>query len=131
GQGEEDVREHVARALGGDEGYELEFLESLEGGTESPIDTPLYELCAEYVAERVPGATLFPVVSPGFSDSHWVRDSLDMVAYGFAPGFAMDVEEYLRGRHGADEGLAVDDLIEMTEFHLRAASGLAAQPVQG
>ncbi len=121
GQDEDDVRAHVARALGGEEGYELEFMEPLEGGTESPIDTPMYEFCAEYVAERIPGATLFPVISAGFSDSHWVRSELGMVAYGFAPVFSMDMHEYLRGMHGADEALAVADLVEMTEFSLRAA----------
>ena len=123
GQDEDDVREHVARALGSERGYELEFTEPLEGGTESPIDTPLYELCQAYAAERVPGATLFPVVSPGFSDSYWVRSALGMVAYGFAPVFTMDVQEYLVGHHGADEALAVADLVEMTEFSLRAARG--------
>ena len=41
-QDEDDVREHVAAALGDAGRYELEFLEPLEGGTESPIDTPLY-----------------------------------------------------------------------------------------
>ena len=121
GQDEDDVREHVARALGGERGYELEFIEPLEGGTESPIDTPMYELCEAYVSERVPGATLFPVISPGFSDSHWVRSELGTIAYGFAPVFSMDVQEYLRGMHGADESLAVADLVEMTEFSLRAA----------
>ncbi len=121
GQDEDDVREHVARALSGERGYELEFIEPLEGGTESPIDTPMYELCEAYVSERVPGATLFPVISPGFSDSHWVRSELGTIAYGFAPVFSMDVQEYLRGMHGADESLAVADLVEMTEFSLRAA----------
>ncbi len=125
GQDEDDVREHVARALGGESGYELEFLEPLAGGTESPTDTPLYELCQAYVAERVPGATLFPVISPGFSDSHWVRSELGTVAYGFAPVFTMDVREYLRGMHGADESLAVADLVEMTHFNQRAISALA------
>jgi acetylornithine deacetylase/succinyl-diaminopimelate desuccinylase-like protein len=128
GQDEDDVREHVARTLGTDEGYDLTFQEPLEGGTQSPTDTELYELCRSYAAERVPGAVLFPVVSPGFSDSHWVRGGLDMVAYGFAPVFNMDVEEYLRGHHGADEALAVSDLVEMTEFHIRAATGLGSAP---
>lgn len=61
------------------------------------------------------------MISPGFSDSHWVRSELGTIAYGFAPVFSMDVQEYLRGMHGADESLAVADLVEMTEFSLRAA----------
>jgi hypothetical protein len=50
-----------------------------------------------------------------------VRSELGTIAYGFAPVFSMDVQEYLRGMHGADESLAVADLVEMTEFSLRAA----------
>ncbi len=42
GQTEDDIRSHVDRALGREFTYELELLEPLEGGTESPIDTPLY-----------------------------------------------------------------------------------------
>ena len=72
GQGLDDVREQLDRALAGIE-YELELLEPLEGGTESPTDTPLYRICEEYVRERLPGAELLPIVTPGFTDSHWVR----------------------------------------------------------
>ena len=55
GQTEEDIRDHVDGALGDDVDYELELLEPLEGGTESPIDTPLYRACEEYVASALPG----------------------------------------------------------------------------
>jgi hypothetical protein len=46
----------------------------------------------EYVAERLPGATLVPVVGVGFSDSYWVWRAHGTVAYGFAPVFATDVD---------------------------------------
>ncbi len=61
GQDEADVRAHVDRALGDGFRYEVEFLEPLAGGTESAIDTPLYRVCEEYVAERLPGAELLPL----------------------------------------------------------------------
>ncbi|MDQ3103345.1 MAG: M20/M25/M40 family metallo-hydrolase [Actinomycetota bacterium] len=119
GEGEDEVRAHVERALGDGFRYELQLLEPLEGGTESPIETPLYETIEAYVAKRLPGAKLLPLVTPGFTDSHWVRGSLGTVAYGFAPIFTMDPDAYAAGAHGADEALDIDDLAEMVAFHLR------------
>ena len=124
GQTEADIRDQVERALGSDLSYELELLEPLAGGTESPIDTALYRVCEEYVADRLPGAELLPVVTPGFSDSHWVREAHGTVAYGFAPVFSTDPDAYMRAAHGADEALDVADLVEMAEFHLRALESL-------
>jgi len=130
GQGEEDVRAHVAEALGDDLDYELEFLEPLEGGTESPVDTPLYRACEEYVERRLPGAVLLPLIEPGFTDSHWVRGAHGTVAYGFAPVFSTDLDAYMDGIHAADECIQAADLAEMTEFNLFAARALsrAARP---
>ncbi|MFN8160536.1 MAG: M20/M25/M40 family metallo-hydrolase [Solirubrobacterales bacterium] len=124
GQGPEEVREHVAAALGGEVTYELDFLEPLVGGTESPVGTPLFEACASFVAERLPGAELFPVITPGFTDSHWVRREHGTVAYGFAPVFHTDPIAYSDAAHGADEAIATADLVEMAEFHLHAIESL-------
>jgi acetylornithine deacetylase/succinyl-diaminopimelate desuccinylase-like protein len=124
GQTLDDVRAHIDAALGGIE-YELELLEPLEGGTESPTDTPLYGICEQYVAERLPGALLLPVVTPGFTDSHWVRRAHDTVAYGFAPVFSTPLDVYLDGMHGADEAIDVADLAEMVRFNLRAIRSLS------
>jgi acetylornithine deacetylase/succinyl-diaminopimelate desuccinylase-like protein len=125
GQGIEEIRDHVGEALGDGLDYELELLEPLEGGTESRIDTPLYRACEEFVAQRFPGAKLLPLVTPGFSDSHWVRRAHGTVAYGFAPVFTTDLDAYLDGAHGSDECLAVADLVEMTEFNLHAIRSLS------
>ena len=65
------------------------------------------------------------MVSPGFTDSHWVRRAHDTVAYGFAPVFATDSFVYANGAHSADECLAVADLVEMTEFNLHAIRSLS------
>jgi acetylornithine deacetylase/succinyl-diaminopimelate desuccinylase-like protein len=119
-QDEDDVRAHVDAALGAGFNYELEFLEPLEGGTESSIDTALYRLCEEYVAERLDGATLLPLISSGFTDSHWIRQGFGTTAYGFAPTFHTNLATYFGGMHGADESIAVADLEEMVEFNLRA-----------
>jgi acetylornithine deacetylase/succinyl-diaminopimelate desuccinylase-like protein len=125
GQGLDDVRDHLERALGGLE-HDLELLEPLAGGTESPTGTPLYRICEEHVRERLPGAELLPVVTPGFSDSHWVREAHGTVAYGFAPVFSTPLDVYLDGAHGADEAIDVADLAEMTALNLRAIRSLGA-----
>lgn len=123
GQGEAEVREHVERALAGIE-CELEFLEPLEGGTESPTGTALYRVIEDYVGERLPGALLLPIVNVGFTDSHWIRSARETVAYGFAPVFHTDAEAYSDAAHADDEAIAVADVAEMAEFHLRAITAL-------
>jgi acetylornithine deacetylase/succinyl-diaminopimelate desuccinylase-like protein len=125
GQGEEEIRAHVEAALGAELRYELEFLEPLAGGTVSAADSGLYRLCERFAAERA-GAELLPIVSPGFSDSYWVRTGYGTTAYGFAPVFHTDPDAYLDGIHGADETLATADLGEMALFHLRAIRAVAA-----
>lgn len=120
GQGIEEIEAHVEAALGDAISYELELLEPLEGGTESPTGTALYEAIEGYVGERLPGAELLPVISTGFNDSHWVRRAFDTTAYGFAPVFATDPVRYARAMHGADEAIALDDLAEIAEFSLYA-----------
>jgi len=126
GETEADIREQVAAALGDDVDYELELLEPLEGGTESPIDTRLYLVLERYVAERIPGARLLPVLSAGFTDSHWVRQWPGTVAYGFAPVLFGEPIRYMRAAHGADESIEVADLAEMARFHLYAVEELLA-----
>ena len=118
-----DVLAHVDRALAGLE-HEVEMLEPLEGGTETSLDSPLYAAIEAYVGERVPGAELLPIVTPGFTDSHWVRSAWGSAAYGFAPVFEMDPLAYAAGVHSTDESLAVADLGEMAEFHLYLARAL-------
>lgn len=125
GQGEGDVREHLDRVLAGIP-YEMELLEPLEGGTESPTGTALYRVIEDYVAERLPGALLVPIVNAGFTDSHWIRSARETVAYGFAPVLHTDAAAYSDAAHADDEAIAVADVAEMAEFHLRAIRALQA-----
>ena len=46
------------------------------------------------------------------------------VAYGFAPVFHTDPAAYMDAAHGADEAIEVDDLLEMTRFHLHVLTKL-------
>ena len=79
GLDEADVRERIAPVLGdlGDN-VEIDF-DSMTIGNESPLDTELTTAIREWLAEVDPGATLVPMVMPGFSDSHWFRKAFDSV----------------------------------------------------
>ena len=115
----EDVDPLVRAAIGpGD--YELEWYER-DGGTRSPMETPLWSALESWVGELEPGARLVPLVCAGFTDSHWMREAFGTVAYGFFPQKAMDPELAARLIHSADERIPVDDL-ELGVHALRAAA---------
>jgi acetylornithine deacetylase/succinyl-diaminopimelate desuccinylase-like protein len=105
-----DVEPLLRAALGvGD--WELDWIENDQaGGTVSPLDTPLWRALERWVEAVEPGARLAPIISAGFTDSHWLRDAFGTIAYGFFPLRAMDVELAARLVHSADERIAIDDL---------------------
>ena len=115
----EDVDPLVRAAIGpGD--YDLEWYER-DGGTRSPMETPLWSALESWVGEIDPGARLVPLVCAGFTDSHWLRNAFGTIAYGFFPQKAMDIELASRLIHSADERTPVDDL-ELGVHALRAAA---------
>jgi acetylornithine deacetylase/succinyl-diaminopimelate desuccinylase-like protein len=101
--------EALLRATLGDGEYDFEWLEG-QGGTRSPLETPLWEAIESFVAEEEPEARVAPVCLAGFTDSHWLREAFGTVAYGFFPMRTMDPEIAARLIHSADERIAVDDL---------------------
>lgn len=114
-----DVDPLIRTAIGpGD--YALEWLQS-DGGTRSPMETPLWSALENWVVAQDPGARLAPVVCAGFTDSHWMREAFGTVAYGFFPQKTMDPELAARLVHSADERIPVDDL-ELGVHALRAAA---------
>jgi acetylornithine deacetylase/succinyl-diaminopimelate desuccinylase-like protein len=115
----EDVDPLVRAAIGPGE-YDLEWYER-DGGTRSPMETPLWAALESWVGEIDPGACLAPLVCAGFTDSHWMRDAFGTVAYGFFPQRVMDIELASRLIHSADERIPVDDL-ELGVHALRAAA---------
>jgi acetylornithine deacetylase/succinyl-diaminopimelate desuccinylase-like protein len=117
--------EPALRALLGADGYDLEWVEAV-GGTRSPLATPLWDAIASFVAEEEPEARVAPVVSPGFTDSHFLREAFGTVAYGFFPLRTMDPELAARLVHSADERIAVEDLELGTRFLLHVARTLGA-----
>ena len=110
GQTPQAVEPLLRAALGVGE-WELEWIEEDQaGGTSSPLETPLWRTLQEGVEQLEPGARLAPILSSGFTDSHYLREAFGTVAYGFFPLKAMDVELAARLVHSANERIAVDDL---------------------
>src|SRR5918912_3867532 len=68
GQAQAEAEELIRAALG-DADYELEWVEG-QGGTRSPMATPLWDAISEFVDEEEPSARLAPVCLAGFTDSH-------------------------------------------------------------
>ena len=121
----EDVDPLVWAAIGpGD--YEHDWYER-DGGTRSPIDTPLFGAIERWVEQIEPGARVAPIASAGFTDSHWLRQAFGTVAYGFFPMRAMSGELASRLVHSADERIPVDDLELGVEALLAAVRGLASE----
>jgi acetylornithine deacetylase/succinyl-diaminopimelate desuccinylase-like protein len=119
-QGEADL---AIRDWLGEEEYELEWIEGV-GGTRSPLETPLWYAAEAFVRAEEPNALLAPIILPGFTDSHWLREAFGTVAYGFFPMRTMDAELAARLVHSADERVAVDDLELGTRFLLHVARRL-------
>ena len=101
--------EATIRAWLGEGDYELVNTEA-QGGTRSPIGGPLWDAVTSFVAEEEPGAQAAPMCVAGFTDSHWVRDALGTVAYGFFPSRYLDPQVSARLIHSVDERVPVADL---------------------
>ena len=119
--------EAVVRDALGPGDYEYEQVEA-QGGTRSPLETPLWDAVASFVAEIEPDASAVPMCVPGFTDSHWLREAFGTVAYGFFPARALDPEIAARLVHSADERVPVDDLELGVEFLRHAAERVCGAP---
>jgi acetylornithine deacetylase/succinyl-diaminopimelate desuccinylase-like protein len=115
--------ESELRAWLGEGDYELENYEAV-GGTRSPIEGPLWDAVATFVAEEEPGARAAPACVAGFTDSHWMREAFGTVAYGFFPARALDSEVAARLIHSADERVPVADLELGLRFLRHAAEAV-------
>ena len=118
--------EPIIRAALGDDSYDLEWIEAV-GGTRSPLDTPLWDVIESFIAAVEPGARVIPVVSPGFTDSHFLREAFGTVSYGFFPMRTMSPDLAARLIHSADERIEVDDLVLGTNFLMHVARALGTE----
>ena len=115
----------LVRAVLGPGEYDLESLES-QGGTRSPIGGPLWDAVRSFVGDEEPGAVVAPICVAGFTDSHWMRDAFDTVAYGFFPARAMPAAEAALLIHSANERIPVADLELGVRFFRHAAQSVLA-----
>jgi acetylornithine deacetylase/succinyl-diaminopimelate desuccinylase-like protein len=115
----------VRRMLGDDIPYELVFGEA-QGGTRSPLDTPLWRAVESFVAEIEPGARAVPLACAGFTDSHWLREAFGTVAYGFFPMRTMSSDIAATLIHSADERIPSADLELGVEWMRHAATTMLA-----
>jgi acetylornithine deacetylase/succinyl-diaminopimelate desuccinylase-like protein len=96
---------------------EIEFVEHVVGNR-SPATSPLSEMIERWLERADPGATLVPIVMPGFSDSNWFRRAFDpAVVYGFCPQRELSLLDAAPLVHGADERAAVSDVALATDFY--------------
>ncbi len=124
GQTQEEVGRRLHEWLGpGD--YELQWRDG-QGGTRSARDTKLWKAVEEFVARIEPPAVVVPTCVPGFTDSHWLRESFGAVAYGFFPLKEMSSDLASRLIHSADERIAVADLELGLDFLRHAALSLGS-----
>jgi acetylornithine deacetylase/succinyl-diaminopimelate desuccinylase-like protein len=126
GQHPDHVEPLIRAVLGGDIEYELEWIEA-RGGTRSALDTPLWRALGEFVAGAEPRARVAPLMCAGFTDSHWLREAFDTVAYGFFPvSGEMPAEVAASLVHSADERIPVADLDLGVRWLRHAATALLA-----
>lgn len=76
----------------------------LESAHASPLNHPFFDAVRKVSATHFPGATVMPVISPGATDSRFLR-AMSIPAYGLLP-FPMAREDDRR-MHAADERLPV------------------------
>jgi acetylornithine deacetylase/succinyl-diaminopimelate desuccinylase-like protein len=126
GHTQAEVEANVAGLLDG-AAYDLEWIEA-QGGTRSPVDSPLWDVVESFVAEIEPEAQTVPLLLSGFTDSHWVREAFGTIAYGFFPMRTMEPEVAARLIHSADERIELDDLELGVRFLRHAASALSSLP---
>ena len=110
GDTEADLDHELAEALGGDIPFERVFDQHINGGTESPLGTPLHDAIAAALEAADPGAKLVPTLSTGFTDAAYVRQAFGTVAYGFWPLRHTPLDVYEGGMHNTDERIHRDDL---------------------
>jgi acetylornithine deacetylase/succinyl-diaminopimelate desuccinylase-like protein len=113
GQTVEDTLGLIKRLLSeaGLTGLEFEYLQ-MHGGSESPMNKPLYETISEVLHGFEPDCSITPTLMCGGTDSRFFREA-GAVCYGFHP---MHPEppvngKFIKREHGIDERISVDNLV--------------------
>jgi len=100
----------TVKELAGSADIQYEILQN-KPGTESKLDTELWRALETSLNEVEPGAAFLPYLSPGGTDSGFLREK-GIVCYGFDPAFA--TWEEWDTVHGIDERISVESLARGT-----------------
>jgi acetylornithine deacetylase/succinyl-diaminopimelate desuccinylase-like protein len=101
------------RRITADNGIEVKPLGIGWPPPESSLDSEFFHAIATVAKRHDPGVPMAPLVSTGFTDSHYFME-LGMTCYGFAP-FRMTDPERER-LHGNDERISIENLQFGTRF---------------
>jgi acetylornithine deacetylase/succinyl-diaminopimelate desuccinylase-like protein len=107
GQTTADLLAELGAVLGPD--VELEVMREAPPLVTEPARSPLFDLIAAVIAERDPGATVVPYLTPGFTDGK-AFSRLGTKWYGFAPVKLPRGLRFADLFHGNDERIPVEGL---------------------
>jgi acetylornithine deacetylase/succinyl-diaminopimelate desuccinylase-like protein len=92
------------------EKLEFETIQANEP-SESPANTPLYELIVNVLKEFEPNCSVAPILLTGGTDSRFFR-KIGSICYGFQPLRSdMPYGEILKSIHGIDERISIENLV--------------------
>jgi len=87
--------------------------DSVEAAPSSSVTSDFYNSIARVAKQEFPGAAVVPFMSPGFTDSSYLR-MRNVAAYGLSP-FPLEPADTMR-MHSDDERLPVDSFNKGVEF---------------
>ncbi len=124
GQDERDIRDEMERATGRLEGCRV-TLDKTIASSSSPADPYFLKAIGDALARITsPAPRVLETLSIGYTDSMVMRRT-GAVAYGFEPAHPLS-DPRLANFHGADESIAVADLVFRTQAYASLALGMLA-----
>ncbi len=90
----------------------------------SPMDHPLYGTIEAVTRRYFPAARIVPLVSTGFTDSHFFRD-LGIASYGYAPFLIPAAQE--GGVHGNNERISIENVRRGTAMMVDIVDAMTRQ----
>ena len=85
-------------------------------GSESTIETPLYNAITQVLREFEPGCGVTPTLTTGGTDSRFFREN-GSICYGFQPMIPDEPNDQLNKRmHGIDERITIENLVNGTSI---------------
>jgi acetylornithine deacetylase/succinyl-diaminopimelate desuccinylase-like protein len=112
GQTTAEVQSAISGLLGAidREKIALEVIQAQEP-SESPVETPLYDLIANVLREFEPNCGVTPMLMTGGTDSRFFR-KMGSVCYGFQPKLPeAQYDKIITREHGIDERISVENLV--------------------